>query len=214
MKNQEEYHEKRLDRLSIFVDAVLAIIMTLLVLDLRVPVLTEINSTEEMMKKLSDILPHFYAFLLCFLAVTQFWLGSNVFFSLMVKYDNTMALLIVLRLLTYCLLPFSAAIIGQYPNNPGSFVIFGGLYFCGTILSSVSLKYYWRKEIFSADVNFKLVKDKIMKWWWLSPLIVILMISSAFINTKLSLVLFISMLLLWVYMTKQMKLAEEGKQGC
>ena len=210
MKNQEEYHKKRLDRLSIFVDAVLAIVMTLLVLDLRVPVLTEINSTEEMMKKLSDILPHFFAFLLCFLAVAQFWLGSNVFFSLMVKYDNTMALLIVLRLLTYCLLPFSAAMIGQYPNNPGSFVIFGGLYFCGTILSSVSLKYYWRKEIFSADVNLKLVKEKIMKWWWVSPLIVILMISSAFINTKLSLVLFISMLLLWLYMTKQMKLAEEG----
>ena len=89
MKNQEDYHEKRLDRLSTFVDAVLAIIMTLLVLDLRVPLLTERNSTGEMMVKLSNLLPHFNSFLLCFLAVAQFWLGSNVFFSLMVKYDNT-----------------------------------------------------------------------------------------------------------------------------
>jgi len=211
MKNQEEYHEKRLDRLSIFVDAVLAIIMTLLVLDLRVPALTEINSTGEMIKKLSDILPHFYSFLLCFLAVAQFWLGSNVFFSLMVKYDNTMALLILLRLLTYCLLPFSAAIIGEYPNNPGSFVIFGGLYFCGTVLSSVSLNYYLRKKIFSADVCLKLVEEKIMKWQWVSPVIVILMVGSAFFNTKLSLVLFISMLLLWLNMTKQMKLLAEER---
>jgi len=209
MKNQEDYHEKRLDRLSTFVDAVLAIIMTLLVLDLRVPLLTERNSTGEMMVKLSNLLPHFNSFLLCFLAVAQFWLGSNVFFSLMVKYDNTMALLIVLRLLTYCLLPFSAGIIGEYPNNPGSFVIFGGLYFCSTILSSISLKYYLRKEIFSSDVNLKSVKEKIMRWWWVSPLIVILMIGSAFINTKLSLVLFISMLLLWLNMTKQMKLLAE-----
>jgi uncharacterized membrane protein len=66
MKSHDEYNKKRLDRLSIFVDAVLAIIMTLLVLDLRVPVLTEINSTGEMMKKLSDLSPHFYSFLLCF----------------------------------------------------------------------------------------------------------------------------------------------------
>jgi len=211
MKNHDEHHKKRLDRLSIFVDAVLAIIMTLLVLDLRVPVLTEINSTGEMMKKLSDLAPHFYSFLLCFLAVAQFWLGSNIFFSLMVKYDNAMAMLIILRLLTYCLLPFSAAIIGEYPNNPGSFVIFGGLYLCGTILSAISLKYYQRKKIFSTDVNLKLVQEKIMRWWWVSPLIVLLMIGSAFINTKLSLVLFISMLLLWLNMTKQMKLLTDEK---
>src|ERR1700757_2572842 len=114
MKHQNDYNIKRLDRLSIFVDAVLAIVMTLLVLDLRVPVLTEINSTQEMMVNLSQLLPHFYSFVLCFVAVAQFWLGSNVFFSLMVKYDNTMAMLVISRLLTYCLLPFSAAIIGEY----------------------------------------------------------------------------------------------------
>ncbi len=212
MKNQEEYHKNRLDRLSTFVDAVLAIVMTLLVLDLRVPVLTEINSTKEMMGKLSDLLPHFYGFLLCFLAVTQFWLGSNAFFNLMVKYDNTMALLIVLRLLTYCLLPFSAAIIGEYPNNPGSFVIFGGLYLCSTILSSFSLEYYRREKIFSPFINLRLLEERIIRWRWASPVVVLLMVGTAFIDTKLSLILFISMILIWLYMTKQMELlANEEK---
>jgi len=205
MKHQNDYNKKRLERLSMFVDAVLAIVMTLLVLDLRVPVLTEINSTQEMMVKLYQLLPHFYSFILCFLAVAQFWLGSNVFFSLMVKYDNTMAMLVISRLLTYCLLPFSAAIIGEYPNNPGSFVIFGGLYLVSTILSAISMKYYLRNKIFSTDVNLKLVNDRILKWWWVSPLIVILMMGAAFINTKLSLILFISMVSLWLNQTKQMK---------
>ncbi len=212
MKHHEEYHKKRLDRLSIFVDAVLAIVMTLLVLDLRVPVLTEINSTKEMMGKMSELLPHFYSFLLCFLAVAQFWLGSNMFFSLMAKYSNAMAMMIILRLSAYCLLPFSAAIIGEYPNNPGSFVIFGGLYLFSTILSSISMKYYWRNKIFSTDVNLKLIKDRILRWWWVSPLIVLLMIGSAFISSKLSLILFILMISYWLYMTKQMKfLTEETK---
>ena len=50
-----------------------------------------------------------------------------------------------------------------------------------------------------------------MRWWWVSPLVVLLMIGSAFINTKLSLALFISMLLFWLNMTKQMKLLTDEK---
>jgi uncharacterized membrane protein len=205
MINEQENHLKKLDRMATFIDAVLAIAITLLVLDLRVPVLKEVNSTGELAEKLAHLLPHFYAFLLCFLALMQYWVGSNAFLVLVVRYTNTIGVLNVMMLLPFCLLPFSASIIGEYPDNPGSYVLFGGLYFYGTIIAGVMTYHYRYKNLLSPDVD--LVEfDKTMKMGqFISPIIPLLIIGSAFISTKLCLILFVVMLSLWLYMTKMIE---------
>ncbi len=208
----EESHRKKLDRLNTFVDAVLAIVITLLVLELRLPELEDVNSSGEMMEKLHKLIPHFLAFLLCFLAVAQIWLANNAFFTLLNRYTNTMAVLVMLMLLPFCLLPFAASIIGEYPMNPGSYVVFGGLYLYSTIITSIQMQYYWKNRILSPLVNLKLFEERVMKFWWVSPIIVLLIIGSAFIHPTLSLLLFASMLSLWVYMTKQIQLLAQEEQ--
>lgn len=209
MINHEEYHKKKLDRMNTFVDAVLAIVITLLVLDLRVPVLKEVNSTTEMMEKISHLLPHLYAFLLCFVVVLQFWNSNHIFFALVVKYYDGMTVLMGLQLITFCLLPFAAALIGEYPNNTGAFLIFGGIYLYGTIIAGIAMKSYWKHKIFSSNANLQLIEEKIMKYLWISPVIALLIMGSAFINTTLSIILFAAIQLLQLIMTKQLKLMKE-----
>ena len=196
MKTPKEVHDKKLDRLNTFIDAVLAIVITLLVLDLKVPVLNEINSTAEMMEKLVHLLPHVYAFLLCFLAVAQCWISLNAINTMITKYSNTLGLISVANLLPFSLLPFSAAMIGEYPNNPGSYVIFGGLYFISTVIVSIYTTYIWKKKILSENVDLEKFKNKIYKLRWVSPFIVLTIIGTSFINTCLSMILFVLMLLL------------------
>ncbi|MCX6353089.1 MAG: TMEM175 family protein [Bacteroidetes bacterium] len=212
MINHEEHHRKKLDRANTFVDAVLAIVITLLVLDLRVPVLKEANSTAELMEKLTHLLPHLYAFLLCFVIVLNFWNSNHIFFAMVVKYYDGMTLNLGLQLITFCLLPFAASLIGEYPNNTGAFLIFGGLYLYGSIMAYLSMKSFWRNKVFSSNVDLKLIEEKIMKYLWLSPVMALLLMCSAFINTTLTLVLFAAIEVLQFVMTRQLKLMKEEEE--
>ena len=66
--------ELRLDRIEAFSDAVFAIIVTLLVLELRVPVLHDRGSASE---QLREQLPKFLSWLISFPIVCKFWLNHH-----------------------------------------------------------------------------------------------------------------------------------------
>src|SRR5437763_1812786 len=106
-----ETEKLRLHKLFFFMDAVYAIILTLLVLDLHIPELANANSMEELFQKLGNNGSHFVSFLLSFLVVWESWQAQNSFSTLVVKYDNVYAAFCVLLLLQTVTLPFSAALI-------------------------------------------------------------------------------------------------------
>jgi uncharacterized membrane protein len=211
MINNGKQDEKKLDRMNTFVDAVLAIVITLLVLELHLPKLSDENSDGELFDKMKELLPHFYAFMLCFLAVLQYWVSHNAFCQLIGKYHNTLGIIAIVCLLPYCLLPFSASIIGEYPHNPGSYMFFGALYLFGTIMASINLKYMWHKKVFAEGVDLDLFEEKIMKFWWVSPIIAALLMFSSYISTTLAKLLYIVMLSLWLYMTRSLKVLVRTK---
>jgi len=66
--------ELRLNRIEAFSDAVFAIIVTLLVLELRVPVLHDRGSASE---QLREQLPKFLSWLISFPIVCKFWLNHH-----------------------------------------------------------------------------------------------------------------------------------------
>ena len=209
MAENTNINQIKLHRMIFFTDAVLAIILTLLVLELHLPELVNANSPNEMIDKLSEILPHIYSFLLCFLALAQGWVAFNAFFSLVVKYDDTIGILNTIMLLPMCLIPFACSIIGDYPDNPMSFVIFGGLsLFMSTILNFMT-RYMWKNKMFTSLIDAKTFEEKALSKQWVGPLIIIMIIGSAFINTKVSLILFFALLIMWIYGMKYLKLTKE-----
>lgn len=209
MAENHNINQTKLHRMIFFTDAVIAIILTLLVLELHLPELAHANSPSEMLKQLAHILPHFYAFLLCFLALGQGWIAFNTFFSLVAKYDDTVGILNTLVLLPICLIPFACSIIGDYPDNPMSFVVFGVLYlFMSTVLNYMT-RYMWKHKMFTPQIDEKLFEEKALKNQWVSPVIIISIIASAFISTVLSLLLFFALLLTWIYMMRYLKVTKE-----
>jgi uncharacterized membrane protein len=103
-------------RLEVFSDALIAIIMTILVLDLKVPALE--NATEaDLTNILIRELPHFYGFLISFSLIAMLWFNHHDLFKSMASVTRTFARLNFLFVGAIALVPFSTSFAAEYPDK-------------------------------------------------------------------------------------------------
>src|SRR5436190_23672335 len=110
MASSMEEHEKSiLHRFLAYTDAVFAIVLTLLILEISIPVIKVVSSSQEMLAGLKVMLPKILSFLLCFFIVTNWWTGYFYQFAYFRKVDLGMIWINNLLLLCMCVTPFLAA---------------------------------------------------------------------------------------------------------
>ncbi len=112
------------NRLETLVDGIFAIAMTLLVLNIRIPVMSHQQAQAEMPRLLSNLYPHFFAFGLSFALLTIFWMSHHRLFHFIEKVDEPFIWLNVLMLALIVLVPFTTSLIGEYETNQLTAVIF------------------------------------------------------------------------------------------
>ncbi|MEO6388191.1 MAG: TMEM175 family protein [Croceibacterium sp.] len=108
-----------LDRLVFFSDAVFAIAITLLVLEIHIPDLQPGASTASSWQAFADLVPSFFAFALSFLVIGRFWMGHHERFRSLRHYDPRLMWTNLLYLMAIAFMPFSTAFLGR---NLGHFV--------------------------------------------------------------------------------------------
>ena len=108
-------------------DGVFSIVLTLLVLELRIPPLKH-STAGELWNALVQIRSNIISFLLSFLFIASLWFSHNQLFKLFDKVDNAMLWLNNFLLLAICFVPFPTALIGQYPDNPVGIALFGSIW--------------------------------------------------------------------------------------
>jgi uncharacterized membrane protein len=103
-------------------DGVFAIIITLLVLEVHVPELTQGHSLNQ---ALAELRPSLVAFLISFILAGMYWVGHRDLFALIRRTDRGLVWLNILYLLPLCLLPFGAGMLGRYDTEPVALRIYG-----------------------------------------------------------------------------------------
>jgi hypothetical protein len=93
-----------------------AIIITLLVLEIHVPELTQGHSPNE---ALAEVRPSFNAFVITFILTGMYCGGHRDLFALICRTDRGLVWLNILCLLPLCLLPFGAGMPGRYDQGAG-----------------------------------------------------------------------------------------------
>jgi uncharacterized membrane protein len=109
-------------RVLALTDGVFAIIITLLVLEIHVPELTQGHSLTE---ALAELRPSLVAFVISFVLAGMYWVGHRDLFALIRRTDRGLVWLNILYLLPLCLLPFGAGLLGRYDQEPVALRIYG-----------------------------------------------------------------------------------------
>ena len=113
-------------RLEAFSDGVIAVAITLLVLDLHVPSPTERGS---LARHLFEQWPSFAAYLVSFLTIGVIWLNHHAMLRRFARADHSVLTLNVLLLMCIVVLPFSTSLMAAYLTAPAGHlaaVIYGG----------------------------------------------------------------------------------------
>lgn len=126
--------ELRLARIEALSDGVFAIVLTLLVLELRVPSLADHHSVPELGRQLVALLPKFLSWLISFVIVCKFWLNHHHILGLARHANYAMVWLNALFLMSQSFIPFPTALMGEYPGNPVAVTLFGVVMAVNTLL--------------------------------------------------------------------------------
>lgn len=122
------------DRVSFFTDAVYAIAMTLLVVDLHVPA-----APDGLGAALREMDVAIFGFFLGFLIIGRFWIAHHQFFAALRSVDGAMIRvnLLYLALVAFC--PFPVGLISEYEEFPAAFFLFAATVGGVSLLEAVLL---------------------------------------------------------------------------
>jgi uncharacterized membrane protein len=188
-----------LERIVFFSDAVMAIAITLLAIDIRVPEIDPAAAAAELPKQLAAITPNLLTFFISFIVIGIYWISHHRYFSYIKRYDTRLMLLNLMFLFFIACMPFVASLLGRFPSVPIALVI----YTLAVAALGTSMALIWRYAskdhllvepdleagtikiinirlfvaplMFLVAVPFAFVsKLAVIIVWWLSPLVVIL----------------------------------------
>jgi uncharacterized membrane protein len=118
-------------RLEAFSDGVLAIAITLLVIEIRPP---EVHEGERLAHALWAQWPSYVAYLVSFLTIGVIWLNHHRVFEQVARVDGPLLLLNLNLLLWTALIPFPTAVVAEHLGDPGQAARTASALYSGVLL--------------------------------------------------------------------------------
>lgn len=186
-KNEEQEIKKefQLERVILFSDAVFAIIITIMVLDIRLPEGIKHADPAHVKQAFLELIPKALAYGLSFFLVSRFWLGHLRIFSHLKDYDAKLLTYNLIYLFSVSLFPFAVTLISGN-INPESPAYGWGIYTYATIilvttLSQTVLSHYLvahrERLCFEPEKVIDALKYKVLKYNFIAiPLVAVLLI--------------------------------------
>ncbi|MBV9577605.1 MAG: DUF1211 domain-containing protein [Chloroflexi bacterium] len=104
-----------------FSDAVVAIAITLLALEIHLP---DLRTASDIPEALVKLWPQYFGYAISFLVVGSFWYGHHRMFRVVGRYDDVLLWLDLLFLLCIAFIPFASSVLGDYPGERSAVVFY------------------------------------------------------------------------------------------
>jgi uncharacterized membrane protein len=140
-------------RLETFSDGVIAIIITIMVIEIRLPDLSRESTSEQIINNLQYLLPYFITYAFSFMMIGIFWTNHHYMFHLLERTDEQLVWLNFLFLFLLSLIPFATAIVGSNPFIAISALIYGIVMLLTNSSFLLMRHYSLRKNLLHTDRN-------------------------------------------------------------
>ena len=147
------------ERQKALADGVFAIVMTLLVLELGVPVVSGTSGHTSLAHGLLEMWPEFLIYILSFMVLGIFWLMHHAIFDSVRYYNTSLAWINIVFLMFVSLIPFSTALFGEHGAERMTALFYGG----NLVLLFFTLVSLWGystsiSQLTAGEVDHKLVR--------------------------------------------------------
>jgi uncharacterized membrane protein len=179
------------DHIVTFTDGVLAIVVTLLVLDIAVPQLSHSEVETELPKRLLELLPDVWSYATSFIILGFFWIAHNDQFHYIKRANRTLSWITVFYLMFIAFIPFSTALIGEYRDQEVSIIVYGINIIIVLIFGYLQWEYATKEHhLVDIDLDPNLVTITSRRIF-VGMILYAFGIVISFLNTQVSLALFI-----------------------
>lgn len=184
-----EHNDNPNERLVLFSDAVIAITITLLVLEIRLPEGFGEYDDTALWHALVELAPRFLAYLISFAVIGVYWLNHHAKFNHIVGSSRGLLSINLLFLLFIGVVPFTTSLIAENGGALATAIYAGGMVCCGLSLMwiwaysgargmidpalpasrrrSTLLSTLLSSIIFGASIPLAFLSADLAKWLWL-----------------------------------------------
>jgi uncharacterized membrane protein len=174
-----------LERLIFFSDAVFAIAITLLALEIRLPETDELLNNSQLSVQLAGMWQEYLAYIISFLVIGTFWMAHHRRYRYIKRYDNKLMFLNLLMLMVIAFIPFPSSVISKYPDRSATIFYALTMAIVGFLLAGIWWYASHNNRIVDPDLDVKQRQRQ-----FIAPLLTstvfLLSIGIAFLNADLS----------------------------
>jgi uncharacterized membrane protein len=176
-------------RAEAFSDGVFAIIVTLLVLEIKVPHLKDHESSDVLMWALWEMAPKVVSWAASFFFVVVMWVQHHNVFRMATKIDYGVIWINNIFLMLICFLPFPTALMGEYPHNRPAVLLFGLVATLATFVQ-ICIYSYIARNYLQPHYDKKSVLRNVGRSFILAPLLLIVAAAASFVSLWLPYVIY------------------------
>jgi uncharacterized membrane protein len=178
------------DRLCALTDGVYAIVITLLVLDLKIPETPGLSEAQLATDMVGQI-PNFLAYFASFGVVAFLWMRNHWILKPLKECDERTFWINLIHLLFLTLTPYTASLLGHYPLDPLAVILFSGTLGLAGLLLLLLHRYVINKTEWQQEGTTKEWTNP--NWWraYPAPIFAAGSIFLSFINVQAAVALWL-----------------------
>jgi uncharacterized membrane protein len=135
------------DNLINFSDAVFAIAITLLVIDIKLPEGLHGGGGHYLLSALVDLWPSYLSYIISFVVIAVYWYNYHKIIYYAAEADNKIAFLNIVFLFTVTIMPFTASMLGRYGEESVAVAIYAASVAVGNAVLFLLWRHILRKYL-------------------------------------------------------------------
>jgi uncharacterized membrane protein len=155
--------EMGLERLVFFSDAVFAIAITLLALEIRLPEDIVHASNTELLQSLISIWPKYLGYSIGFLSIGNFWVIHHRQYRYIERYDTRLVFINLLILMSVAFIPFPTAVISENGNRTATILYALSASAVGLLSGLLWIYASYERRLVAPDMEYAVVRRGIVR---------------------------------------------------